>query len=90
MVFNIKMEDFRQKTRLVARGHMTKAPTTITCASVVSRETVRIALMIVALNDLEVKLYDILNLYVHAPVIEKVWIAFGPGITWPKVSRSSY
>ena len=35
---------------------MTDASTTITYASLVSRETVRIALMIAALNDLEVKL----------------------------------
>ena len=43
MVFNVKMEDFRHKARLVAGGHMTEAPATIMCASIVSRETVRIA-----------------------------------------------
>ena len=46
MVFNIKIEDFRHKTRLVAGGHMTKALATITYASITSKETVRIALMI--------------------------------------------
>ena len=40
---------------MVAGGHMTGAPTIMTYASVVSRETVRIALTIAALNDLEVK-----------------------------------
>ena len=55
MIFDIKMEDFRQKARLVAGGRMTKAPPTITYASVVSRETARLALTIAALNDLEVK-----------------------------------
>ena len=54
MVFDVKMEDFRCKTRLVAGGHMTKAQVTIMYASIVSRETVRIALMIATLNDLEV------------------------------------
>ncbi len=54
MIFDIKMEDFRRKARLVAGGHMTKAPATITYASVVSRETVRIALLMAALNDLNV------------------------------------
>ncbi len=44
MIFDIKMEDFRCKARLVAGGYMTKAPETITYADVVSRETVRIAL----------------------------------------------
>ena len=43
---------------------MTKAPATITYASMMSRETVRIALMTAALNDLEVKLGDILYAYV--------------------------
>ena len=56
MVFNIKIEDFRCKARLVTEGHMTKAPATITYASIVSRETVRIALMIATLHELEVKL----------------------------------
>ena len=77
MVFDIKMEDFRQKVRLVAGGHMTKAPATITYASVVSRETVRIALMIATLNDLEVKLENILNAYVQAPVTDKLWTTLG-------------
>ena len=40
MAFEIKMEDFRQKTRLVAGGHMTRVLATITYTSVVSRETV--------------------------------------------------
>ena len=56
---------------------MTKAPATITYASIVSRETVRIALMIVALNDLEVKLGDMLNA-VWETVTEKVLITLGP------------
>ena len=38
---------------------MTKALATIMYASVVSRMTIRIALIIAALNDLEVKLDDI-------------------------------
>ena len=61
MVFNIKMEDFRCKAWLVAGGPMTKAPGTIMYYSMVSRKKVRIALMIATLNDLEVKLGDILN-----------------------------
>ena len=78
MVFDIKMEDFRCKARLVARGHMTKALASIMYASIVLRETIRIALMIATLNDLEVKLGKILNAYVQAPVTEKVWTILGP------------
>ena len=61
MIFDVKMEDFCWKARLVAWGHKTKAPPTITYASVVSRETARLALTIAALNDLEVKIGDVLN-----------------------------
>ena len=57
---------------------MTEALATITYASIVSRETVRIALMMAALNDPEVKSGNILNAYVQAPVTKKVWITLGP------------
>jgi hypothetical protein len=79
MMFDMKMEDFRQKARLVAGGHWTKAPaTTITYASVVSRETVRLSLTIASLNDLKVKEGDVLNAYITVPVKEKVWTILGP------------
>ncbi len=78
MIFDIKMEDFRRKARLVAVGHMTKAPATIPYASVVSCETVRIALLMAALNDLNVKVGDVLNAYITAPITEKVWTVLGP------------
>ena len=55
----------------VIYGHMTNTPGTITFASVVSREMVRITLMITALNDLEVKSADILNACVEVLVTEK-------------------
>jgi hypothetical protein len=38
------MENFQRKARLVAGGHTTEMPASITYASVVSREFVRIAL----------------------------------------------
>jgi hypothetical protein len=78
MIFDIKMKDFRQKARLVAGGHLTKAPATITYASVVSRETVRLPLTFVSLNDFEVKVGDVLNAYITAPVKEKVWTILEP------------
>ena len=57
---------------------MTKAPASITYASVVTRETVRIALMLAALNDLEVKAGDVLNAYLTAQILEKIWTTLGP------------
>ena len=55
IIFDVKIEDFRLKARYVAQGNMTEAPKTLTYASVVSRDSVRIALILAALNDLEVK-----------------------------------
>ncbi len=62
----------------MAGGHLTKAPATITYASVVSCETVRLVLTFASLNDLEVKVSDVLNAYITAPVKEKVRTILGP------------
>ncbi len=62
----------------MAGGHLTKASATITYASVVSRETVRLALTFASLNDLEVKVGDVLNAYITAPVKKKVLSILGP------------
>ena len=90
------MEDFRRKARYVAGGHATVAPPTLTYASVVSRESVRIALTLAALNDLEVKKSDIQNAYLTAPCSEKIWTTlgseFGPDLAGKKalVIRTLY
>jgi hypothetical protein len=57
---------------------MTKAPATITFASVVSCETACITLLMAALNDLNVKVGDVLNAYITAPITKKVWMVLGP------------
>ena len=62
MIFNVKMgENFRRKARMVAGGHTTEAPATLTYSSVVSRDSVCIALTIAALNDLKVLSCNIQN-----------------------------
>jgi hypothetical protein len=78
MIFDVKMEDFRCTARFVAGGHTTHTPHAMTFASIVSRELVRVALTLVALNDLDVKMVDIENAYLTAPVTEKVWNVLGP------------
>jgi hypothetical protein len=52
---------------------MTKASATITYASIVSCETVCNALLMPALSDLNVKVGDVLNAYITAPITKKVW-----------------
>jgi len=78
MIFDIKMEDLHRKSWLVAGGYITNAPATTTFASVVSHETVRIALTLAGLNDLQVKVSDIENAYITAPCTEKIWAVLGP------------
>jgi hypothetical protein len=52
MTFDEKM-DFTRKARFVAGGHMNDPPSTITYSSVVSRDSVHIALLLTALNDVD-------------------------------------
>jgi hypothetical protein len=73
MVWDVKMEDFRRKARFVAGGHMTETPALNTYASVVSHESVHIALILAALNTADIK-----NAYLTAPVMEKIWCVLGP------------
>ena len=77
MIFDIKMEDFRRKARLVAGGHVTEAPATMTYASVVARDTVRIALLLAALNDLDLMSCNIGNAYLNAKCRERIWFFAG-------------
>ena len=78
LVFDVKQEDFRRKARFVAGGHRTEAPAFSTYSTVVTRESVRIALTLAALNDLEVKTSDIQNAYLVSPCAEKIWCVLGP------------
>jgi hypothetical protein len=88
MVFDIKA-DFTRKSRLVAGGHMTDPPASITYASVVSRESARIAFLIAALNDLDILAADIGNAYLNAPVREKIFIVCGMEFRGDMVGRKA-
>ena len=79
IVFDIKL-DLTRKCRFVAGGHLTEAPACMTYSSVVSRESVRLAFMIAALNDLDVSATDVGNAYLNAPCREKVW--YESGLEW--------
>ena len=55
MIFDIKLgENFCRKARVVRGGRMTVTPASITYLSVVSRDSVKIALTIAALNGLDI------------------------------------
>ena len=76
IIFDVKM-DFTRKARFVADGHMTDPPSSVTYASVVSRESVRIAFLIAALNDLDIMAADISGAYLNAACWEKICIMCG-------------
>ena len=72
IIFNVKM-DLTRKARFVADDHMTAPPSSMTYASVVSRESVRIAFLLAALNGCEILAGDIGNAYTS----EKIYYRTG-------------
>ena len=82
LVFDIKLgENFRRKARFCADGHKTEAPPSVTYSTVVSRDSVRIILLVAALNELEVLCGDVQNAYLTALNREKVYIRAGREFT---------
>jgi hypothetical protein len=78
IIFDVNKMDFKRKARFVAGGHMTTAPSSMTYSSVVSRDSIRLAFLIVALNDLDIMSYDLENAYLNAPACrEKIWFEGG-------------
>lgn len=79
LIFDVKLsENFRRKARFVADGHLVETPASITYSTVVSRDSVRILLLIAALNGLEVMGCDVQNAFLSADNLEKHWIRAGP------------
>ncbi len=76
MIFEVKM-DFTRKARFVAGGHWTAPPATLTYSTVVARDSICLAFLIAALNDLDVLAVDIGNAYLKADTREKVHTTCG-------------
>ncbi len=76
IVFNVKM-DFTHKARFVANGSTTETPVVLCDSSVVSRDSVRIAFLIAALNNLDIFACNIGKAYLNAPCKEKIWFEAG-------------
>ena len=78
MVFDLKQTSLIRKARFVADGSRTPEPTCNTYASVVSRDSVRLAFLIAALNDLEVMTADLEGAYLNAKPRERLHTRCGP------------
>lgn len=86
MIFDVKF-DLTRKARFVAGGHKTEPPKESTYSSVVSRDSVRIAFLIAALNDLDILAADIQNAYLNADTKERVYTTAGMEFGADKVGR---
>ena len=76
-VFDVKY-DLTRKSRCVAGGHRNKdIPAHTTYSSVVSRDSVRLVLMLAALNELPVLSTNIGNAYLNAKNREKIHVVCG-------------
>jgi hypothetical protein len=67
-----------RKARCVASGHMTGEPESLTYASVVSRGSVRLSLMLAALNGLDMLQADVKGACLNAKNAEKLYTRCGP------------
>ena len=79
LIFDFKME-LTSKDRYVAGVHLNNHPFSMTYASVVSCGSVRLAFLIVELNDLDILSGNTQNAYLNAPTKEKVF--FNAGDEW--------
>ena len=77
MIIDIKMAGLVHKACLVGGGHTTDTPSSITYSSVVSHDSIWIAFLVAALNDLDIMAADIGNAYLNAPCREKIWTMAG-------------
>ena len=86
LIWSVKM-DFTKKARRVLDGHKTLDPVGSKYAGVVSRESVRIAFIYAALNDLDVCMAVISNAYVQSPTSQKHCIICGPEFRMENVGK---
>ncbi|MCK7490470.1 MAG: hypothetical protein MZW92_00710 [Comamonadaceae bacterium] len=86
MVFDVKIS-LTRKARYVAGGHQTEPTKDITFASVVSRDSIRIAFLVAALNDLNILSADVAGAYLNANTIEKVYTTAGTEFGPDKAGR---
>ena len=72
---------------MVAGGHMTASPSSIIYLSVVSRDSVIIALTIAALNGLSTLGCDIQNAYLTSPCREGYRLQLDPNLVQKQLIR---
>jgi hypothetical protein len=76
MIFDVKL-DLTRKARYVAGGHQMDPPKDMAYASVVFRDSVMLAFLLAAVNDLNILAANVQNAYPNAPTTEKVYTTAG-------------
>jgi len=66
LVFDVKM-DFARKARFVAEGCKAEAPLQMICSSVAQKDSVHIAFLLSALNDIPLLSCDVMNAHLNTP-----------------------
>ena len=77
VVFDVKM-DLTRKARICAQGDQTDPPLALTYASVVTRESVRLAFLLATLNGNKLLAADISGAYLNAPCAERIHTVLSP------------
>ena len=57
---------------------MTESPSILSYSSIVSRDNVSLAYLILGLHESDIMAYDVGNAYLNAPCQEKIWFESGP------------
>jgi hypothetical protein len=86
MVFDVKL-DLVRKVRFVAGGHQTDPPKESVYSSIISCDSVHLAFLIAALDDLEILSADVQNAYLNAPTKKKIYTTAGPEFGQGKEGR---
>ena len=78
MIFDVKTgKNFIRKERFIADGNKNNTPAAMNYSSLVSRDSVWIALTIAALNNSDVLACDIQTAYLTTDCRERVWMVVG-------------
>jgi hypothetical protein len=95
LIFDVKAFSLQRKARFVGNGAMVDSSNVPTYASVVTRESVRIAFTVAALNGLDVLSADCEGAYINAQPREKLYTKCGPEFgefagRWAIIVRALY
>ena len=79
LIFDVNF-DLTRKSRYVVSGNLAQVPASMSCSIIVSRYSVIIMFPIAAFIYLDIKMCDIVNIYLNVDTRERLW--FTSGYEW--------